>query len=83
MSEQQHKPAGLLVGVLGGANGQPIIGISVSGEVTVAMSVDNAGMVFEQLGFILEQLGYFDDEGGCETCANKDECEEATCRTKH
>lgn len=78
-----NKPFGILVGVMGGTDGQPLVGLSFGGTVVAAMSIDHAGLVFEQLGLLLENFGYFDDEHDCETCANKDDCEDSTCKTKH
>lgn len=67
--EKEHSFNGVLMGIVVCSHGEPHIGISIGND-KIAMNIDHAGMVFQQLGDLLETAGYFDDE----------ELEETTCR---
>lgn len=69
------RPKGIMLGLMASPDGSPVIGINFSGEMTVVVDPDTAGLLFTQLADVLEHIGYFKDE-----C---DSCEGESCATKH
>jgi len=58
MSREMH---GIMMGIVGDGEKQGIA-IGFAGGQTLAMSVDQAGFIFNQLGDLLDALGYFEDD---------------------
>lgn len=69
--KEQHTFKGVLMGLIVCSHGELHIGIDVDGA-KVAMNIEHAGLVFQQLGDLLEQAGYFKED--------EPEIEGATCK---
>lgn len=59
--EKQQNFSGVLLGIVQNEAGESFIGIALGG-IKLAMPVEQAGVVFNQLGDLLDELGYFEDE---------------------
>lgn len=60
---ENKKFAGVTVGLVVSPDGEPHIGFTL-GEERLAMSLDCANLLFNQIGDLLESQGYFDKDGG-------------------
>lgn len=74
MTEEKEKRtfSGVLMGIIHDNEGEPHIGIDVDGA-KVALTIDQAGELFNQLGDLLDTQGYFESE-------NEAENEEVICK---
>lgn len=56
---------GIIMGVVDDDEGNPHVAIGALKQAPLVLTVEYAGMVFEQLGMLLDELGYFseDEEG--------------------
>ena len=60
---ENQKFAGVTVGLVVSKDGTPHIGFTL-GEERLAMSLDCANLLFNQIGDLLESQGYFDQAEG-------------------
>lgn len=65
MKAPQNKISGVLTGLMMTSDGKICIGLSFSGVTTHVVSVQHAGVLFNQLGDLLEAAGFFEDEPPC------------------
>jgi hypothetical protein len=57
--ESNNKFSGVLVGLIANEKGEPHVGLSF-GEEKIALNLECANLLFNQIGDILDSLGFFD-----------------------
>lgn len=61
MSEEQRRYYGVLLGIVQSEDRDNLIGMDVNGQ-KIAMSVEHARLIWDQLGELIDILGGFEEE---------------------